>query len=121
MTGVAILLALGSAACFAVGLFQLGGLLFLLRFFVDCLDGKVARAQSTSSARGAVLDLAADIGGIALVVASLSWTLLRRDEVNELVPVALLRAMVFYNWVLAYRKQLAAPSGSTGSGMTEGP
>ena len=111
VTGVAILLALGSAACFAVGLFRLGGLLFLLRFFVDCLDGKVARAQGTSSARGAVLDLAADIGGIALVVASLSWTLLRRDEVNELVPVALLGAMVFYNWVLAYRKQLAGALG----------
>ena len=111
VTGVAILLALGSAACFVAGLFQLGGVLFLLRFFVDCLDGKVARAQGTSSTRGAVLDLAADVGGIALVVTALSWTLLRRNDVNELVPVALLGAMVFYNWVLAYRKQLAAGLG----------
>ena len=111
VTGVAILLAIGSAASFATGMFQLGGVLFLLRFFVDCLDGKVARAQGSSSTRGAVLDLAADVGGIALVVAALSWTLLRRNDVPELVPVALLGAMVFYNWVLAYRKELAAALG----------
>lgn len=111
VTGVAISLAIGSATSFVFGLFELGGLLFLLRFFVDCLDGKVARAQGTSSTRGAVLDLAADVGGIALVVAALSWTLLRRDDVHELVPVGLLAAMVFYNWVLAYRKQLAGALG----------
>jgi phosphatidylglycerophosphate synthase len=111
VTGVAILCAVGSATCFALGSFRLGGLLFLLRFFVDCLDGKVARAQGSGSTRGAVLDLAADVGGIALVVASLSWTLLRRGEVHELVPVALLGAMVFYNWALAQRKQLAAGLG----------
>ena len=111
VTGVAILLAVGSAASFVAGVFWLGGLLFLLRFFVDCLDGKVARAQGTSSTRGAVLDLAADVGGIALVVTALSWTLLRRNDVHELVPVALLGAMVFYNWALAYRKQLAAALG----------
>ena len=89
----------------------MGGLLFLLRFFVDCMDGKVARAQGTSSTRGAALDIAADVGGIALVTAAISWTLLRRDDVNELVPVALLGAMLFYNWGLAYRKQLASPLG----------
>ncbi|HSK32576.1 MAG TPA: CDP-alcohol phosphatidyltransferase family protein [Propionicimonas sp.] len=111
VTGVAILCAVGSATCFALGSFRLGGLLFLLRFFVDCLDGKVARAQGSSSTRGAVLDLAADVGGIALVTASLSWTLLRRGEVHELVPVALLGAMVFYNWALAHRKQLAGDLG----------
>jgi phosphatidylglycerophosphate synthase len=111
VTGVAILLAVWSAACFAGGLFQLAGLLFILRFFVDCLDGKVARAQGASSARGATLDLAADVGGIALVVTALSWTLLRRNDVHELVPVALLGAMVFYNWALAYRKQLAGALG----------
>jgi phosphatidylglycerophosphate synthase len=111
VTGVAILLAIGSATCFALDAYRLGGLLFILRFFVDCLDGKVARAQGTSSTRGAVLDLAADVGGIALVVASLSWSLLRHDDVAQFVPVGLLGAMVFYNWVLAYRKQLAGQLG----------
>lgn len=111
VTGVAILCAVGSAACFATGQLRVGGVLFLLRFFVDCMDGKVARAQGSSSARGAMLDLAADVGGIALVTAALSWTLLRRGDVPELVPVALLGAMVFYNWALAYRKQLAGSLG----------
>ncbi len=111
VTLVAIACAVGSAACFAGGLLRLGGALFLLRFFVDCMDGKVARAQGTSSTRGAALDLAADVGGIALVTAALSWTLLRRDDVAEVVPVALLGAMVVYNWALAYRKQLAASLG----------
>ncbi len=111
VTAVAIACAIGCAACFAVGAFRIGGALFLLRFFVDCMDGKVARTQGTSSTRGAVLDIAADVGGIALVTAALSWTLLRRDDVHELVPVALLGAMLFYNWGLAYRKNLAGALG----------
>jgi|EndMetStandDraft_5_1072996.scaffolds.fasta_scaffold67979_2 phosphatidylglycerophosphate synthase len=111
VTAVAIACAVGGATCFAVGWFRLGGALFLLRFFVDCMDGKVARAQGTSSTRGAALDIAADVGGIALVTAALSWTLLRRNDVHELVPVALLGAMLFYNWGLAYRKQLAGALG----------
>ena len=111
VTAAAILCAIGSAACFATGQLRVGGALFLLRFFVDCMDGKVARAQGTSSARGALLDIAADVGGIAVVTAALSWTLLRRDDVHELVPVALLGAMLFYNWALAYRKQLAGALG----------
>lgn len=111
VTGVAILLAIGSAASFVLDLYPLGGVLFLLRFFVDCLDGKVARAQGTSSTRGAVLDLAADVGGIALVVAALSWSLLRHDDVALVVPVGLLGAMVFYNWALVSRKQLAGALG----------
>ncbi|MET0837170.1 MAG: CDP-alcohol phosphatidyltransferase family protein [Marmoricola sp.] len=111
VTAVAIACAVGCAACFAVGWFRVGGALFLLRFFVDCMDGKVARAQGTSSTRGAALDIAADVGGIALVTAALSWTLLRDNDVNELVPVALLGAMLFYNWGLAYRKNLAGAIG----------
>jgi phosphatidylglycerophosphate synthase len=111
VTAVAIACAVGCATCFAFGLLRVGGALFLLRFFVDCMDGKVARAQGTSSTRGAALDIAADVGGIALVTSALSWTLLRRNDVAEWVPVALLGAMLFYNWVLAYRKQLAGSLG----------
>ncbi len=111
VTGVAFLFAIASATCFATGHFRVGGLLFLLRFYTDCLDGKVARAQGRSSARGAALDLAADVGGIALVVAALSWRLLDRNDVQEWVPGGLLAAMVFYNWVLAYRKSVASELG----------
>jgi hypothetical protein len=67
-----------------------------------------------------VLDLAADVGGIALVVAALSWTLLRRGDVHELVPLALLGAMVFYNWVLAQRKRVAGELGLGEGGADHG-
>lgn len=111
VTTVAIALAVGSATCFALGLFRVGGLLFILRFFVDCLDGMVARLQSSGSTRGAVLDLAADVGGIALTAAALSWALVNDALVPVPVPLLLLGAMVFYNWVLAQRKHLAAVMG----------
>lgn len=107
VTAVAMLLAVGSAACFAAGALQVGGLLFLLRFFVDCLDGNVAREQGSSSARGGALDLAADVGGIALVAASLSHYLVSSGAVPLGLALALLASMVFYNWALAYRKALA--------------
>jgi len=115
ITAVAALLAVSSAICFATGYYRLAGVLFIGRYFADCLDGKVARAQGTSSARGAMLDLVADVAGISLVVAALSWNLLDRGLVSSVVPLALLAAMVYYNWALAYRKQLARRLGQ-GSG-----
>lgn len=107
VTGLAALLAVGSALCFVTGRLRLGGALFLLRFFVDCLDGNVARAQGTSSARGAALDIAADVGGIALTMAALSSYLIHEQEAPVAPLMALLGAVVFYNWALAYRKDLA--------------
>jgi phosphatidylglycerophosphate synthase len=108
---VAMSLAVASAACFATGHLRVAGALFLLRFFTDCLDGKVARAQGSSSSRGEMLDLAADVGGISLVVAALSWRLLERGVVATFVPLAFLAALVYYNWALAYRKHLAQQLG----------
>jgi phosphatidylglycerophosphate synthase len=112
---VAGLLAVSSAICFATGYYRLAGVFFIARYFTDCLDGKVARAQGSSSARGAMLDLVADVAGISLVVAALSWNLLDRGLVSAVVPLTLLAAMVYYNWALAYRKQLARSLGQ-GSG-----
>jgi len=111
ITGLAMTLALASAVSFATGMWRLGGALFIARFFTDCLDGKVARAQGTSSARGAMLDLAADVGGISLVTAALSWRLLRVGAVSDAVPLTFLASLVFYNWALAYRKHLASKLG----------
>jgi phosphatidylglycerophosphate synthase len=107
VTGLAMCFAVGSAVCFATGLPRLGGALFLARFFTDCLDGKVARAQGTSSALGAMLDLVADVAGIAVVAAALCWSLLDSGEVAAVVPVAFMANLVYYNWALVYRKQLA--------------
>ena len=114
VTGLAVVLACGAAACFAGGHLRVGGALFIARFFADCLDGKVARAQGSSSSRGAMLDLAADVGGISLVVAALSWQLLDGrggSMVPTFVPLAFLACLVYYNWALAFRKHLAHERG----------
>ena len=76
VTTVALALGVAAAACFATGLLRAGGVLFVLRFFVDCLDGRVARLQGTSSARGAFLDLASDVVGVTAAFAALGWYLL---------------------------------------------
>lgn len=103
----AIALALGSAASFATGHLRIGGVLFILRFFVDCLDGKVAREQGTSSTRGAALDIAADVTGIAIVLTALSSHLVAHGNLDPRIAMALLASIIIYNWALAYRKDLA--------------
>lgn len=107
ITGLAMILALSAATCFASGYLRVGGALFICRFFADCLDGKVARAQGSSSSRGGMLDLAADVGGISVVVAALSWQLIDGRYVPTFVPLAFLASLVYYNWALAYRKHVA--------------
>jgi phosphatidylglycerophosphate synthase len=111
VTAGAVCFAVACAACFVTGHLRVGGVLFLARFFTDCLDGKVARLQGTSSARGAMLDLAADVSGISLVAAALSWKLLDRHDVPSAVPLALLGLLVYYNWALAYRKSVGQALG----------
>lgn len=116
ITFVAGLCGLGAAAAFSFDLLRLGGALFIIRFFVDCLDGKVARLQGTSSVTGASLDLVADIGGIVICIGALSWRLLEEGVIDPAVPLALLAAVAFYNWVLAARKQHAKEVGAGDGG-----
>ena len=51
---------------------QLGAVLFEVRFLVDCLDGKVARARGLTSARGAAFDLATDVVTITLAYSAIA-------------------------------------------------
>lgn len=117
VTAVAGALAVAAATCFALGALRLGGVLFMLRFFTDCLDGKVARLQGTSSARGASLDLVVDVVGITLCAAALSWHLVETGDLPVSVALGLLGALVVYNWALGHRKHLAtlASAGTGGS------
>jgi phosphatidylglycerophosphate synthase len=117
VTGLAALAALASAACFATGLLRVGGALFLLRFFFDVCDGVVARAQAASSARGAFLDVATDVAGISLCFGALGWYLVRDADLSPALPLAVLGAVVFYNWILAYRKALAGSLGLGDGGV----
>lgn len=60
LTVVAHLGGLLAAAALANGWLVAGALLFEARFFVDCLDGKVARLRSETSEMGALLDVHGD-------------------------------------------------------------
>ncbi|NYI47659.1 phosphatidylglycerophosphate synthase [Nocardioides aromaticivorans] len=116
ITAVAGALGLAAAACLAVGLLRLGGALFLLRFLADCLDGKVARAQASTSQRGAFLDVATDVVTVTAAYVALVWWALRTDHVHPAPALLLLGALGTYGWSLAHRKQLAAAAGEgTGS------
>lgn len=116
ITAVSGLLGVAAAASLAAGLLRLGGVLFLLRFFADCLDGKVARSQASSSHRGAFLDVATDVVCVTAAYAALTWWAVRTDRVDPLLAVALLAALGTYGWTLAHRKLLARTAGEGAGG-----
>lgn len=108
VTGVSAVLALVAAACFATGWLRVGGVAFVARFFVDCMDGQVARFQGTSSKAGAAFDIIVDVVGISACAAALSWYLVEHDLAPTALVLAVLAVLVVYNWSLAYRKGVAA-------------
>lgn len=111
ITAAALLMGLAAAGCFAAGQLRVAGALVLVRYFTDCLDGKVARLQGTSSARGALFDITSDVVCISLVAATLSWRLWYDGHLAPATALALLTALVVYNWALDHRKWLAGAAG----------
>jgi phosphatidylglycerophosphate synthase len=77
LTMVGAAFGVAAIACFGTGHLFLGAILFELRFFADCLDGKLARFQGLTSPRGAFLDLTMDVVLISGAMASLGWHLSR--------------------------------------------
>jgi phosphatidylglycerophosphate synthase len=116
VTLLAGLLGLGAITCFATGHLRTGGVLFLLRFFADCVDGKVARAQGTGSSRGALLDVGTDVVCVVGAYAALvAWTT-ANDHLAPLAGAVLMGALGCYGWSLAHRKHLAHLAGRGGGG-----
>ncbi len=111
ITWTALLLGLATAACFATGHLRWGGALFLLRFVLDCLDGKVARLQGSASARGAALDVGCDVVCVTLAAVTLADRLVRDGLLRPGLGLALVGVLVVYDWALAYRKGIAAIAG----------
>jgi hypothetical protein len=118
LTALALALGLAAAACFATGRLRTGGVLFLLRFFVDCLDGTVARIQGSCSNRGAYVDLGADVIGVTAGYAALGWYLVDTGRLDLGWLLALLGTLGLYNWVLDHRKRLAAQAGLGNGGAS---
>lgn len=111
VTMVSGLLGVAAIACLATGHLAAGGLLSLLRFFADCVDGKVARAQGSGSARGALLDVATDVVCVVGAYAALTAWAVTEGHLHPLWAGALMAVLGWYGWALAHRKHLAALAG----------
>ena len=111
VTAVAGVLGVAAAACLATGRLRTGGALFLLRFLADCVDGKVARLQGTSSPRGALFDVATDVVTVGAAYAALAGWSVAHDRASPALAVAMLAALACYGWTLAHRKHLADAAG----------
>lgn len=118
LTALALALGVAAAACFATGRLRTGGVLFLMRFFVDCLDGTVARLQGSCSTRGAYFDVCADVIGVTAGYAALGWYLVDAGRFDLAWLLALLGLLCLYNWQLETRKRMAAQAGLGTGGAT---
>jgi phosphatidylglycerophosphate synthase len=75
VTALAQVLGVLAVGAFAVGWLAPGAVLFELRFFVDCLDGKLARLRGETSRFGALLDSNGDrVLVTAAFVALAGWS-----------------------------------------------
>jgi phosphatidylglycerophosphate synthase len=109
LTGFAAALGAGSVALFFTGHLVLGAVLFELRFFVDCLDGKLARVRGTTSARGAFADLTADIVLVSGAIAGLGWYLVHDRGVPCELPAAVVFGSLVLFWLILYDLVHPAP------------
>jgi phosphatidylglycerophosphate synthase len=75
ITACAFVVGAISVGLFATGQLVAGALVYELRFFLDCLDGKLARVRRTSSSFGAAFDRLADALTVPAAYAALGWTL----------------------------------------------
>ena len=73
LTAGAAVLGAASVAAFGTSHLVLGAVLFELRFFLDCLDGKLARIRGLASPRGAFFDLSMDVLLVSGAMAALGW------------------------------------------------
>lgn len=118
VTAVSGLLGVAAVTCFATGRLRLGAVLFLVRFFADCVDGKVARSQGSGSARGAAFDVATDVVCVTGAYAALATWLVAERHLDPAWAGALIGTVGCYGWSLAHRKHLAALAGM-GSGGSD--
>jgi phosphatidylglycerophosphate synthase len=97
-----LVLALAAGGGFLTKHYVLAGVLFELHFFVDCLDGKVARLRGTQNVRGAYLDVACDLMGTSWCLAAAGLSVFKGGHYEWLafLPVAL---FLLYTWSTVQR------------------
>ncbi len=101
LTLTGVLLAVASGAAFLAGVPVAGALLFEASFFVDCLDGKVARMRQAGSPLGAFLDIAGDIVRITWVYAGLCLWLAAKGALPDRIALLPVVAALVWLWSAA--------------------
>jgi phosphatidylglycerophosphate synthase len=116
LTAIALVVGIASVVATYNAHFSIGALLFELRFFVDCLDGKFARIRRTGSSFGGFFDRSCDLlctvsayGALGLA-ASLGHDGVRPYALSAAVMCALAAAAEF---MLASAKSASAEAGGS--------
>ena len=96
VTSIAFVVGVVAVGLFASDHFWLGAVAYEVRFFLDCLDGKIARVRGLSSPFGAVFDRLADSLTVPAAYAAIGWVLADNNALNDqfALATALLAAMV---------------------------
>lgn len=108
VTITGILMAAGAAVAIGAGSLRLGLLLLILTGVPDALDGAVAKASGTSSARGAYFDSVSDRFTDALLFGGVAWHLSSDRPGSRIVmlPVALMAAAMLVSYQRAKAESL---------------
>ena len=126
VTSMAFAVGMVAIAMFATGHYRLGAGLYELRFFLDCLDGKIARVRRLASPSGAVFDRLADSVTIPTAYAALGLSLASRGAIPArlaLAPALLCAMVVVAELSLELTRRApgaAAPIASGGDGGVTG-
>ncbi len=93
ITTIGVLLAAATAVLIAYHWFIVSVALIITGGLMDTLDGHVAKAAGTASARGAFFDSVSDRVGDSLIFGGLAWYFIRSHDANTaLVPLGILVA-----------------------------
>lgn len=104
ITLVGLLIGVATAVAFGMGWLIAGGLLFQLRYLVDCLDGKLARVRGLTSEWGRFADLAVDVATVGTAYAALGLWAWRTEVPASWIALALLAAYTTAAWLHLYRR-----------------
>lgn len=113
LTALGVLISVGAALAVASGHPLVGALLLGASAIPDLLDGAVAKAQGTSSPRGAFFDSVSDRVSDSLVLGGVAWYLASADGGHAAVlPLAVLAA----SNLVSYERARAESLGFTARG-----
>lgn len=107
LTAVGVVMALATAVAIGFGQLHLGLLFLVLAAVPDILDGAVAKASGSASARGAFFDSVADRLSDALFFGGVAWYLAATGQgLLVMLPVAVLAASMLISYERAKAESL---------------